>query len=187
MNYQHQFDGVDERYLPLLMNYGKAMCEGWTQSRWVEAGLSLEVFHAQDGYWSLEYTLVDLDGNGEDELYALYVLRDDVPDERLAWKMHDNSERLSIQLCEDNVIKVVQKDPTGATDTSFYRVGKDGVGDISLVMVYSALETPEGKWYARPNAKDAVEVTEKEALAMIESFLPMDIDATPIGNNLRLD
>ena len=67
LNYQHQYDGVDERYLPLLMNYGKAMCEGWSQSRWVEAGLSLEVFHAQDGYWSLEYTLVDLDGNGEDE------------------------------------------------------------------------------------------------------------------------
>lgn len=195
--YENMFelDGVDQRYHPLFMNYGRALFEDWSQVQWEEAGLSLEVYQKQDKYWILEYTLLDMDGNGvdellildDDQLYALYVLRDDVPDERLEWTIHHNAERLSIQLCENNIIKVVQKDPTGATDTSFYRVGKDGVGDISLVMVYSALETPEGKWYAGPNAKDAVEVTEKEALAMIESFLPMDIDATPIGNNLRLD
>ena len=195
VNFQHQFDGVDARYLPLLMNYGKAMCEGWSQSRWVEAGLSLEVFYVQDEYWSLEYALVDLDGDGDDELlifgddqlYALYVLRNDQPDEQLTWKMHHNSERLSIQFCENNVVKVCQEDAAGAIDISFYQVGRDGVGDLSLVMVNNVLYTPDGQWYAGPNAKDAVAVTESEAQALVASYVPVEIEGIPMLNKVRIE
>lgn len=195
VNFQHQFDGVDERYKPLLMTYGKALCEDWSQKQWEEAGLSLEVYQVRDEYWTLEFALLDMDGNGdeellifgEDQLYALYVLRDDVPDERLEWTIHHNAERLSIQLCENNIIKVVQKDPTGATDTSFYRVGKDGVGDISLVMVNNVLQTPEGQWYAGPNAKDAVAVTESEAQVLIASYFPVEIEGIPMLNKVRIE
>lgn len=197
VNYEQMFelDGVDQRYHPLFMNYGRALLENWSQEQWEEAGLSLEVYQKQDEFWSLEYTLLDMDGNGvdellildDDQLYALYVLRDDVPDERLKWTIHHNAERLSIQLCEDNIIKVVQKDPTGATDTSFYRVGKDGVGDISLVMVNNVLQTPEGQWYAGPNAKDAVAVTESEAQALVASYVPVEIEGIPMLNKVRIE
>lgn len=194
VNFQHQFDGVDARYLPLLMNYGKAICEDWSQSRWIDAGLSTEIYFAQDEYMSLEYALVDMDGNGteellifgEDQLYALYVLRDDQPDESLKWTIHNNAVRLSIQLCEDNIVKVVQKDASGGTDISFYQVGRDGVGVISLVMVNDVLQTQDGQWYAGPNAKDAVAVTEQEAQAIISAYKEEEIDTKPMFNIVRI-
>lgn len=195
VTYQHQFDGVDPRYLPLLMEYGQALCESWPQGRWMEAGLSADMFWDQDKYWSFEYKLLDLDGDGteellifgDDQLYALYVLRNDQPDERLTWKMHHNSERLSIQLCENNVVKVCQEDATGAIDISFYQVGRDGVGDLSLVMVNNVLYTPDGQWYAGPNAKDAAAVTESEAQALVASYVPVEIEGIPMLNKVRIE
>ena len=186
---------MDPRYLPLLMDYGQALCESWPQGRWMEAGLSADMFWDQDKYWSFEYKLLDLDGDGteellifgDDQLYALYVLRNDQPDERLTWKMHHNSERLSIQLCENNVVKVCQEDATGAIDISFYQVGRDGVGDLSLVMVNNVLYTPDGQWYAGPNAKDAVAVTESEAQALVASYVPVEIEGIPMLNKVRIE
>lgn len=194
VNYQHQFDGVDERYKPLLMTYGKALCEDWPQARWEEADLSPYIYLFKEEV-AFSYTLTDLDGNGENELlifggnylYALYILRDDQPVERLQWKIHQDAVPVGMQLCEGNIVKIPQSEIVGSNYVSFYRLGKDGLGAVDLVMVDTAFQTTDGQWYAGPNEKDAVEVTEKEALAMIESFLPMDIDATPIGNNLRLD
>lgn len=195
VQYQHQFDDVDKRYKPLLMEYGKALCESWPQGRWAEAGLSMDMFWNQNKYWTFEYKLLDMDSDGveellifgDEQLYALYVLRNDQPDERLAWTMHNNSERQSIQLCENNVVKVCQKDSAGAIDISFYQVGQDGLGDLSLVMVNSVLLTPDGQWYAGPNAKDVVSVTEDEAQALIASYAPVEIDAKPMLNKVRID
>ena len=194
VNYQHQFDGVDERYKPLLITYGKALCEDWSQARWEEADLSPYVYLFKEEV-TFSYTLMDLDDNGEDELmifggnylYALYVLRDDQPVERLQWKIHQDAVPVGMLLCEGNIVKIPQSEIAGSNYVSYYRLGKDGLGETDLVMVDTAFQTADGQWYAGPNEKDAVEVTEKEALAMIDSYVAIEVDRKPMLNKIRIE
>ena len=183
VNYEQEFADVDERYRPLLVNYARALSENWSQDQWLEAELSPEMYQAKDRV-IFGYILLDMDGNGVDELmifggnylYALYVLRDDQPSERLKWTIHNNAERGGIQLCDNYILKVPQADSNGNTHVSFYRLGKDGLGAVDLVMVDTAFQTPEGQWYAGPNEKDSVPVTEGEAIRMIAGYVVQKVD-----------
>ena len=85
------------------------------------------------------------------------------------------------------MVKVCQKEANGAIDTSFFKVGKDGVGDLSLVMVNNALMTAEGQWYAGPNAKDAVPVSEEEALRLVDQYVMMNVDTIPMIDKVRIE
>lgn len=177
VDYVQQFANVDARYRPLLINYTKALKENWTLQKWEQAGLCQTLYEVEDKE-NFSYSLMDMDDNGVDELlifggaelYALYILRDDQPEERLSWKIHHGAQRQSILLCENDVVKICQKDSSGCTYTSFYSLGKDGLGATDLVMVDTAMQTPDGQWYAGPNEKDAVPVTEDEAFDMIVSY-----------------
>ena len=183
VNYEQQFADVDERYRPLLVNYARALSENWSQDQWLEADLSPYVYLFKEEV-TFSYTLMDLDGNGVDELmifggnylYALYVLRDDQPVERLQWKIHHDAVPGGMQLCEGNIVKIPQSENAGSNYVSFYRLGKDGLGAVDLVMVDTAFQTPEGQWYAGPNEKDSVPVTEGEAIRMIAGYVVQKVD-----------
>ncbi len=79
-------------------------------------------------------------------------------------------------------MKVTQKDTLGGIDLSFFQLGQDGLGDMALNMVCNVLCTPDGQWYAGPNTKEAVAVTEKEAQRIIASYVELSIDTNPILN-----
>ena len=124
---------------------------------------------------------------GGNYLYALYVLRDAQPVERLQWKIHQDAVPVGMLLCEGNIVKIPQSEIAGSNYVSYYRLGKDGLGETDLVMVDTAFQTADGQWYAGPNEKDAVEVTEKEALAMIDSYVAIEVDRKPMLNKIRIE
>ena len=181
------FPDVPEEYLDIVGNYYSGLKSGTDSTGWEKMCLNPAAYENLNVIDGLGYALMDLDGNGTEELlitdgdqvYDLYAQVDGEVRELLANRIHHQGKRNSIKLCQGNVLMVWQRS-AGVDYIHWWRLGKDGLGDIALVCEETVSAGDDGKWYAGPNDKDAVEVTEEEAREIINSREPVFVNYTPI-------
>jgi hypothetical protein len=187
INLDELFPDVPEQYLDILGKYYEALAFDYGSEVWESCGLNLTAYENLDVIEDLGYTLMDLDGNGQEELlitdgdqvYDLYVEVDGEVRELLAGRIDAQGKRNSIKLCQDNTFMIWQRS-SGVDYIHWWRLGKDGLGDIALVCEETVSGGDDGKWYAGPNDKDAVPVSEEEAREIMNSRDPVFVNYTSI-------
>ncbi len=182
------FPNMPEEYREILGRYYVALAGECDEAYWESNGLNTAAYAWLDVIDGLGYALMDLDGNGSEELlitdgdqvYDLYTVIDGVAHELLGNKIHHGGKRLSVKLCEDNIVMVWQRVSETDYYTTWYQLGKDGLGTTALTSLETVLSLNTYEWYAGPNEKDAVEVTEERAREILNSRDPVSIDLLPI-------
>ena len=187
INLDELFPDVPEQYLDILGKYYEALAFDYGSKEWESFGLNLTAYENLDVIEDLGYTLMDLDGNGQEELlitdgdqvYDLYVEVDGEVRELLAGRIDAQGKRNSIKLCQDNTFMIWQRS-SGVDFLHWRRLGRDGLGTIALVCEKTVSGGDDGKWYAGPNDKDAVPVSEEEAREIMNSRDPVFVNYTSI-------
>lgn len=183
------FPDVQEEYQEILGRYYMALAGECDETYWKGNGLNTAAYAWLDVMpVGLGYALMDLDNNGSsellitdgDQIYDLYTIIDGDAHELLGNKIHSGGKRLSVKLCEDNLVMVWQQLPQADYYTSWYQLGKDGLGTTALTSIETVLSLNTGAWYAGPNEKEAVEVTEAQAREILNSREPVSINMVPI-------
>lgn len=181
-DYAAHFEGVPEQYQEILILYAQAIDCNWTKEQWQRVGLSVEMYSKAS---VSGYTLMDLDGNGSEELlicagneiYEIFAILGNEEREWVSGLISRTDVRTSLQLCEGNLVKSIETgDRFGGTYYTLYRMGNDGLGVMAMVSEKIVFVTADGDWYAGPNEKDAAPVTEAEARAIIDSYKIQKID-----------
>lgn len=181
------FPDVPADYRDILANYYVALHENASEEDWTRMGLNPAAYENLDVIEGLGYALMDLDENGTQELlitdgdqvYDLYVQVDGEIRELLSGRIDAQGKRNSIKLCQDNTLMIWQKS-SGVDFLHWRRLGKDGLGDIALVCEETVSSGDDGKWYAGPNDKDAVQVSEEKAREIMNSRDPVFVNYTSI-------
>lgn len=181
------FPDVPADYRDILANYYVALHENASEEDWTRMGLNPAAYENLDVIEGLGYALMDLDENGTQELlitdgdqvYDLYVQVDGKIRELLSGRIDAQGKRNSIKLCQDNTLMIWQKS-SGVDFLHWRRLGKDGLGEIALVCEETVSSGDDGKWYAGPNDKDAVQVSEEEAREIINARNPVFVNYTSI-------
>lgn len=182
------FPDMPEEYREILATYYTALAGKYDEAYWENNGLNTAAFSWLDVIDDLGYALMDLDGNGNEELlitdgdqvYDLYTFIDGEVQELLKHRIEYQGKRVSIKLCEDNIVMVWQRSSGMDDYITWYRLGKDGLGMTALTSVETVFIVDTDHWYAGPNEKDAVEVTEERAREILNSRETVTIDLLPI-------
>ena len=131
-----------------------------------------------------EYTFFDLDGNGEKELLVIsngfishvVGMKDGKTDEGKSYKMI---------LCEDNVV-IDQQETVLGTWYHIFRFANDGDPVFSNPKEQSIvrLKEEDGIWWRTSSTEHYADfdtqITESEAMAIINSYVPLDLDTNPL-------
>lgn len=182
------FPNMPEEYREILGRYYAALAGEYDEAYWENNGLNTAAYAWLDVIDGLGYALMDLDGNGSEELlitdgdqvYDLYTFIDGEVQELLKHRIAYQGKRVSIKLCEDNIVMVWQRSSGMDDYITWYQLGKDGLGMTALTSVETVFIVDTDHWYAGSNEKDAVEVTEEEAREILNSRDPVTIDLLPI-------
>lgn len=170
------------RYGYILEKYSASIQEKWEFQRFEDEKISyLTMFLSSAD--SLGYVLIDLDGNGNNELlvsdgnviYDLYTLTDEGPQ----WII-TGGERNSYVLCEDNIIYNTGSNGAASTIFTAYRWnGKDL--SVEQVLIFDYNQNPENPWFLGKNAEDFTHpITETEAQAILDSYQPVELSLLPL-------
>lgn len=187
LRFDQLFPDVPQQYLPIVADYYSGLAENTDSTGWEKLGLNPAAYDNLDVIDGLGYALMDLDGNGKEELlitdgdqvYDLYTEVDGEIRELLGDRIDVQGKRNSIKLCQDNVLMVWQRS-SGVDFLHWWRLGKDGLGEIALVCEETVYAGDDGKWYAGPNDKDSVLVSEEEAREIINGRNPVFVNYTSI-------
>lgn len=167
-----------QAYENVLQIYEDAIHQNWDPSQCTENDISTLVSYVEKPE-DLGYALIDLDGNGNDELlisdgnviYDLYTLTDDGP-----YHVFSGWERNSYTLCQENVI--ANRGSSGAASSvyNFYRFsGTELV--LQQIVTYDAVTDQENPWFAGVSLEP---VSKSEAQAIIDSYIQVAIETKPL-------
>lgn len=175
------FDPDDlQYYQPLLEQYQTALNENWHPATCQERGISLMVAYRGEYYDNLGYAMMDLDGNGIDELiitdgtniYDLYTI---VQDEIIApVNILSAMERIKYYLTEDNVIYHFGSSSASANYQTFSRLEGS-----NLVLIegyfYDGKTNPDQPWYFYDYEANNVPCVGLDVQAIIDSYKTVEI------------
>lgn len=172
-----------ERYLPVLEKYTTALLEKWDMEKCWDNEICYMITWLTETPEELGVCFLDLDGDDIQELlivndsiiYDLYTLKDGAPVLVLS-----GGERNSYRLCQGNFII---NHGSGSAFWSVFNSYLLRQGDLILVdsVISDYLTDPDNPWYRSPNGEDLGEpLTEDEANAIRDAYIPAVIAATPI-------
>lgn len=181
------FPDVPEQFISIVGDYYSGLKTNADLNGWKKLGLNPYAYENLDVIEGLGYALMDLDGNGKEELlitdgdqvYDLYVEVDGEIRELLAGRIDAQGKRNSIKLCEDKTLMVWQTS-SGAFLVHWWRLGKDGLGMTALVCEETVSLDSNDNWFTGPSDKDAVEVSEEKAQEVLDSRDTVYVNYTPI-------
>ena len=135
-----------------------------------------------EGHASRGYTLLDLDGNGTEELlitdgdqiYELYAICDDG---QLHMMLERNRYIVEMKLCSDNRIFVHETDFNGCDYYSILAM-RTQVGNLPQELFVLC---DGDRWWAGPYEKDAQLTTEEDAKALLDALEFQQIEFTPFS------
>ena len=184
----HTIGGVDwnsvpDMYWDILTKYQLAVRDGWDREKWESEGLNGYIYSSVKDINSLGYSLIDLNDDGTQELlisngskiYDLRYLSEGSVYSAL--QIAQDAQDKDVHLLEGNLLYSMESDSFGVT-YHIWHLGPDGLGMLNLVCDKVVIYTQDGTWYAGPNDKDAVKVSETEAKAVLESYHPVAIPVT---------
>lgn len=170
-------------YQPLIKQYQTALNEGWQPSTCQKNGLSLMVAYRGEYYNELGYTIMDLDGNGIDELiindgrniYDLFtIIRDEITSPlHLASAM----ERLEYFLTTDGWIYCRG---SGSASVSYHTLYSMGEQDLILLegFIFDANTDPQNPgWFCYDGYERGDPCP--NAASTIDSYVFADISFMP--------
>lgn len=171
-------DVMPAGYADVIGKYIRAYEEDWSVEEYMQSDICY-VLGMQDSIWEYGYALMDLNGDGIDELiitdgsliYDLYLLMEDGS----AGHVISAGERARYYLCEGNIIGYRGSGGAANTVMEFFRVLPSGDFQYEL-----KLEFDEGTWYTykeygkeTPGGVDVV--SEEQAQNLINGYAPAEI------------
>lgn len=165
---------LPEEYSYILEKYQTAVEQNWNIDQYHNNDLSYLPVYLQDPE-DLGYCLMDLDGNGYEELlvgtdnviFDLFTYNDEVGLMHLLCA----GEMDPYVLCENNIIKHTGYTDMKATDYTFFRLS-DG---IDLLEEQVVIRTDDG-WEAGPRKIKTEAVSEEEAMEIVDSYVEISLD-----------
>lgn len=173
-----------QHYQSLLERYQTALREDWNPGVCVENGLSLMVAHRGEYYEDLGYALMDLDGNGIEELiitdglniYDLYAVTSDEGAEPL--HIFDATERNQYYLTTDGLI--YNMGSGGALVGTYLLYELNG---LSLVLqkgyMMDAETDPRNPWFYCNGFSRGEACPTSEAAQVMDAIIFQEIPFTP--------
>lgn len=163
--------------------YLKAIAEDWDMDACDSAGISRLIAYVTSPD-KLGYALMDLDGNGSDELMISdgEVIFDLYSESDGAWiHVFSGGERDSYVLCEENYIRNIASNGAADTVYTFYKL--NGADLIWYEKVTYDAGDEDGPWFAShiQVSMTRVAVEEDAALSIIDSYQPIAIQTEPLG------
>ena len=167
----------------ILEKYRTAVAEKWDYSQCMEAEICPLISVYTDAPDAFGYTLIDLDGDGTEELIITdgNVLLDVYKRFPTGTeKIITGWERNVYYLCEDNMI--FNRGSNGAASTVYfiYRITEEGLTQTESI-VFDAMTNPDNPWSYQEEKGTSVVVSEAEAMEILDSYIPLAIDYTPIN------
>lgn len=167
-----------QAYEHVLQTYEDAIAQNWDPSQCQERDISILVSYVETPN-DLGYALIDLDGNGSNELlisdgnviYDLYTLTDDGP-----YHVFTGWERNSYTLCEGNVIANRGSNGAASSVNNFFRFSGTELVQQQIV-TYDAYTDQDNPWFV---GIDMEPVSESEAQAIIDSYIQVPIEIKPL-------
>lgn len=163
-----------EEYTYILNKYQTGMEQAWNIDQYHNNDLSYLPVYLQDPE-DLGYCLMDLDGNGYEELlvgtdnviFDLFTYNDEVGILHLLCA----GEKDPYVMCENNIIKHTGYTDMKATDYTFFRLS-DG---IDLLEEQVVIRTDDG-WEAGPRKIKTEAVSEEKAMEIVDSYVEISLD-----------
>ena len=174
---------VPALYAQWLGKYVRAVAENWDLERCQQENISyLTAFLSSVD--EIGYTLMDLDGNGVEELivsdgsviYDVYSWMEDgiLP-------VLSGGERITYTLCQDNIIACRGSSGAARTYYTFYRFG-DYVLTEEEAVSYDADQDPDNPWfYAYKASGEPKHIPEEKAKQIIDAYVPVEIEMRDIA------
>lgn len=170
-------EGTKDTYEDILETYEAALSEKWTKGQCVQESISYMVSDFVNTPGKLGYTLIDLDGDGNDELlitdgkyiYDMYTLTAEGP----IWYI-SGWERNTFQLCDGYAIANVMHKSAFNRVYSFCRFQEGELVEEQIVTFNS--KEGESLWTSGTSDEP---ITAGEAQEIIDSYLTVDIDFEP--------
>lgn len=170
---------VPDGYVHILNKYMTAYNESWTPEQYMQNDISYPLC-GMDIFADYGYALMDLDGNGVDELlitdgeliYDLFTLMEDGGPGHIL----SAGERLRYFLCDDNVIGYRGSSGAANSVLEFYQLknGMDLIPDI--ILVYDT-----DSWFKSEDGNDKlVRITDDEARHIQDFFKAVEIPFQPL-------
>lgn len=173
-------------YEPLLDIYRQAVREDWNPGQCAEKGISLMVGYYGEQYGELGYSMMDLDGNGIQELiitdgsriFDLYTIIQD--EETGPLQLFSAMERLEYHLLQD--LNIYCQGSGGAAlqyHTLYLLDGRELV--VLEGYAYDADRDPNNPWYFYDGETVRDSCGSFDPQSVINDYLPMGISNTPIA------
>lgn len=166
-------DSQTEKYTARLSLYRTALIERWDKGKCIENDISLMISNFVDIPDQLCWLMIDMDGNGVEELiitdgmmiYDLYTRNDDKLVHILtAW------ERNSYQLCMDNVIYNHGSNGAASSACNFYQVQGETLILVDSVLV-DAFADPDNPWFRSNDGMTRSQpISETQAEEILSSY-----------------
>lgn len=164
-------------YGDILEKYVTAVTEGWDRTRCIDEGISFLIQNAA-ALDSLGYALIDLDGDGAEELIItdgtvicdLYTQTNDGP-----CHIFSSDDLIFYMLCEDNVIAQRGSDSVVTQYYQFYRLNSTGLIWEQGVQYMAEEDAPWCRTTMNGNYAGYIPITETEYHSIIDSYVTITI------------
>ena len=175
---------LDPLYADVLSRYVRAVEEEWSMEKCGQEQISYLTMYLE-GIDEIGYTLMDLDGDGSDELlvsdgntiYSLYCIQD----QEAVWCCY-STERMvyTLTLCDGYNIAFRGANSASSTRYEFFYFEDHGLKPKDII-IYDAGVDPEDPWFYKREAKEIEQpITEAEAQDIINSYSTVTIEIQDI-------
>jgi hypothetical protein len=170
-------------YASVVERYKQALAEKWDLQQCYDNDISLMISYFVDEPDRISAQLLDLDGNGVEELiitdgmmlYDLYTLNNGSP-----VKLLTGWERNSYRLSTDNVIYNQGSNGAASSMHNYYQLMG---GELVLVesVVFDAIKDFDNPWFrSSDGATPEVPITEDEAYRIMDSYPALSFQGTDL-------
>lgn len=171
-------------YSARIREYMDGIESGWGQQEFEEAGMSYMCGYLES-LDQLGYLLLDLDGNGMEELligkdtviYDMYTMESGV-----LKHIFSGGERNAYGLTKDNIICNIGSDSAATTFYSYYTLDGALLTPVRYV-IFDAYYSPEAPWFESRDsagAEGAAGILEEEAGKIIDEYRAERLDYTTL-------
>ena len=175
---------LDPLYVDVLSRYVQAVEEEWSMEKCGQEQISSLTTYLE-GIDEIGYTLMDLDGDGANELivsdgniiYSLYCIQN----QNAVWCCY-STERMvyTLTLCDGYNIAFRGANSASSTRYEFFYFEDYGLKPKDII-IYDAEVDPENPWFYKREAKEIEQpITEAEAQDIIDSYSTVTIEIQDI-------